>query len=172
MKKSFTLYVYFIMTMSVYAVMLLITIPTLHIFTDGLNIFDIQPIFNRNEAIALLKNLGEAGRAYYLYPQLSLDMLYIGLFGVSYHHILRHFKNTIGIQNWKIIPYLPVIAALFDALENVSIFFILHSFPNISGIIDFVPYLTCLKLFFSILYLSTFFVLGYLVIKKKWLRRK
>lgn len=160
MTQRTKLFLYFAATMSVYALMLGLTLPELHRHARGLDIFDIKPLFDYEYAVTLLDYLGEEGRAYYQYRQIPLDMLYIALFGFTYYRILRRFTALPTLHKWRFTAWLPIAAAVFDCLENICVFQVLHSFPAISPLIGLIPYLTVLKMTFSLLYLAAFFILG------------
>ncbi|QMT44506.1 hypothetical protein [Neisseria dentiae] len=171
MSKRNKLSLYFFATMFVYALMLSVTLPELHSYTNGMALFDEKPVFYQKDTIRLLEYLGEEGRFYYQYRQIPLDMLYIALFAFTYHHILRHFTYTLNLHKWRFVIWLPVIAAIFDFLENVCIFGVLYSFPQISTLISLIPYLTALKMIFGVFYLAVFVILGVMVLLR-CLRRK
>lgn len=164
MSKRNKLFLYLFVTMSVYALMLGVTLPELHSYTNGMALFDEKPVFDQKYAIRLLEYLGEEGGVYYQYRQIPLDMFYIVLFAFTYHQILHHFTYTLNLHKWRFVIWLPVIAAVFDFLENVCIFWVLHSFPQISTLISLIPYLTTLKMTFGVLYLAAFVILGVMVL--------
>ncbi|WP_087018219.1 hypothetical protein [Thaumasiovibrio subtropicus] len=126
-----------VLTNIVYAIMLCYTIPTLMAFSSGLPIFDMSPAgYNVEQATRLLDNLGETGRAFYRY-QLALDLIYPALFGLSYFALFQWIlnKNAITRTTWRWISILPIIAALFDYLENITVWLMLRSFPNVSELL-------------------------------------
>lgn len=172
MKKSTKLWLYFIATMSIYGIMLGVTIPKLHLYSIGLPIFDEVPMFDMELIMNLLFDLREAGRAYYMNYQLPLDTLYIGLFAFSYYHILGHFIEKLQLKKWRFVVFLPIISAVFDFLENICIFQALRSFPEIPKTIHILPFLTSLKMAFGMAYLLVFFVLGIWVFIKKNLKNE
>ena len=167
MSKRSQLLLYFLATMSVYALMLGITLPELHAHAHSISIFDEKPLFDHEYAVGLLEYLGEEGRAYYQYRQIPLDMLYIALFSFTYYQILRHFIVTLNLHKWRFVIWLPVMAAVFDFLENLCIVWVLHTFPEISALIDLIPYFTATKMAFGVLYLAAFAILGIMVLLRR-----
>ncbi len=161
MKKSTKLWIYFLVTMSIYCLMLSVTIPKLHSFSSGLQIFDMSPVFDREYAIALLQNLGEQGRLFYLTYQLPLDMLYAVLYGFCYSQILRHFLEKLGFRKAYFWAFLPIISGSFDFLENIVIGILLYSFPVVNDVLlSILPLLTLGKMIFGIPSLLLFMTLG------------
>lgn len=170
MKKSTKLWIYFLVTMSVYCLMLGVTIPKLHNFSSGLQIFDMSPIFEKEYAVSLLQYLGEEGRRFYLTCQLPLDILYALLYAFSYSQILRYFLEKLDFKKNRayILSFLPIVSGGFDFLENIVIGILLYLFPTINDIcLNILPLLTLTKLIFGISSLLLFFILGaWLLVKK------
>ena len=125
----------FILTMAVYLLMLLYTIPKVESFAPGIALFDLSPAgYSYQHATSLLEALGETGRSVYLYQQLPADFIYPGLFAISYSLLLiwlfaKSFKPDSKIFYLAIVPAL---GGLFDYLENVCIVLMIKSFPDLS----------------------------------------
>ena len=125
----------FILTMAVYLLMLLYTIPKVESFAPGIALFDLSPAgYSYQHATSLFEALGETGRSVYLYQQLPADFIYPGLFAISYSLLLiwlfaKSFKPDSKIFYLAIVPAL---GGLFDYLENVCIVLMIKSFPDLS----------------------------------------
>ncbi|NOQ70694.1 MAG: hypothetical protein GQ574_01760 [Crocinitomix sp.] len=122
-------------TYSVYAIMILITIPNLTNYSDVLTILDLKPSgYTQEYVINLFQNLGENGRAYYLHYQLPIDFLYPLFFAISGFLTLFYFISKLKLSQsfWKWLNYLPIIAGIADYLENFGIIQLLASFPKIN----------------------------------------
>ncbi|MFT5821632.1 MAG: hypothetical protein ACI8ZM_002886 [Crocinitomix sp.] len=122
-----------ILTYSVYAIMLLITIPDLLNYSQGLTILDLKPTGYTLEYVNhLFQMLGEDGRSYYLHYQLPIDFIYPLFFALSGFLTLVYFIRKSGFSHsfWKKIIYLPILAGIADYLENFGIIQLLGSFPN------------------------------------------
>ena len=66
--------------LSVYALMMLITLARLLEMSGGIPVFDMMPAGYDNEyALSLLTALGSDGRNYYLWRQIPLDLIYPAL---------------------------------------------------------------------------------------------
>ncbi len=123
----------FVGTNSVYAIMLLVTIPRVMAFADGMKLLDMLPTGYEAEYVRqLFDALGEDGRNAYLKRQLPLDMIYPGLFAVSYSLIMVYFLSKLGrFKGWVTnLAFLPVVAGLADYLENAGIITMLMKYPN------------------------------------------
>jgi len=124
-----------ILTMAVYLLMLLYTIPKVESFAPGIALFDLSPAgYSYQHASSLLKSLGEEGRSVYLNQQLPVDFIYPGLFAISYSLLLvwlfaKSFKPDSKLFYLAIVPAL---GGLFDYLENVCIVMMIKSFPDLS----------------------------------------
>ena len=122
----------------VYFIMLGVTIPALKDFSGGLEIFDLSPrTFQLDAAVSLLENLGEAGRAYYLWRQLPLDVLYPGLMGTALSSGIIALRHYVGWQSrlFAALPIIPLIAAGFDYAENVHVIVLLTTYPSLSPLV-------------------------------------
>ncbi len=125
----------FILTMAVFSLMLLYTIPKVESFAPGIALFDMSPAgYSYEHAISLLETLGEVGRSVYLFQQLPVDFVYPGLFAISYALFLTWLFAKSFEPNSKIffLVLVPVLGGLFDYLENIGIILMINAFPNIS----------------------------------------
>jgi hypothetical protein len=125
--------VLFVLTTSVYAIMLTVTIPYLLKCSGGRQILDMIPTgYSSVYVNYLFAFLGEIGRKAYLYNQLPMDMIYPLLFGVTYCLVLAYFVKKLGkIEgNLFYVSYLPLFAAFFDYCENIGIIAMLRTYPN------------------------------------------
>jgi hypothetical protein len=119
--------------MGMYLIMLFYSIPRVLEHSGGMKILDLMPTgYNTEYAQKLFETLGETGREIYLFQQIPLDMIYPGLFAVSFSLLLaflfkKAFPVTSKIQNLAIVP---IFAGLFDYLENIGIIIILTSYPD------------------------------------------
>lgn len=123
----------FVVTNIVYAVMLLVTIPQVMAFADDMQLLDVLPFGYESQYVQLLfDTLGEEGRHAYLTRQLPLDMIYPGLFAVSYSLITVYLLSKMGKFKGLAVnlAFLPVIVGLADYLENAGIITMLLKYPN------------------------------------------
>ena len=103
-------------------------------FSDGMRLLDMMPGgYDLDYVNTLFQTLGEQGRTAYLSIQLPVDMIYPGLFTVSYSLMMAFFLKKINKLDslLGLICYLPVIAGLSDYLENFSIIRMLNKYPDI-----------------------------------------
>lgn len=148
--------VFFVLTMSVYAVMLLYSIPLVVAAAPQMKLFDMSPAgYSAEYASRLLEAIGTGGRASYLSIQLPLDFIYPGLFAITYTLLLVWLFRKSFDDSAKIfyISLVPVFAGFFDYLENIGIIAMLSSFPDISHrIVKVASMFTVLKSGFTIIF--------------------
>ncbi len=123
----------------VYAIMLMITIPKVMGFSDGMKILDLMPTgYNAAYVNALMNALGENGRHAYLFIQIPFDMVYPLLFGISLCLIFAYFLKRLGKLEGSLfyICFLPLLSGLFDYGENIGIITILKSYPGNSNLLS------------------------------------
>ncbi|WP_227977372.1 hypothetical protein [Capnocytophaga felis] len=168
MTKSKKLWLYFIITMAVYLLMVFVTIPTLNRLANGLDIIDVLPFYDGEYVVRLLEYLESEGRHYYLYRQIPLDMLYPLLYAFTYWKILSHFIDKLNLKRIKWVVFFPIVAAVFDYLENIGIGISLYHFPSLSDtLLSVLPFFSLLKTLFVVLYLLAFFGLGIMVLVRR-----
>ncbi|MDW7693646.1 hypothetical protein R9C00_02735 [Flammeovirgaceae bacterium SG7u.111] len=146
----------FLLTNFVYAFMLVVTIPQLLIYSNGILIMDMMPTgYDLAHVTALLGKMGQEGRSFYLFRQIPTDMIYPGLFAISYSLLLGYFLKKVGKLESKLIYlcWLPILAGVSDYLENFGIINLLINFPDISSaVVALTNVFTILKSGFSTLY--------------------
>ena len=126
--------VLFTFTMSVYLTMLSYSIPAVSVFAPELPIFDLTPLgYSYNYANELLGTLGDEGRNLYLYTQLPLDFIYPGLFSITYSFLLIWLFGKTFSRDSKVYYFalVPILAGIFDYVENVFIIKMINSFPDL-----------------------------------------
>ncbi|HCR54057.1 MAG TPA: hypothetical protein DIW27_06545 [Cytophagales bacterium] len=127
---------FFVLTNLVYAFMLLVTIPKVMTYSEGLPLLDMMPTGYRPEyVVQLFETLGEEGRSAYLYNQLPADMIYPLLFAISYCLLLAYFLEKLSKLDtqWIYLCWLPLVAGAADYAENFGIISMLNSFPDVSS---------------------------------------
>jgi hypothetical protein len=125
----------FILTNIVYAIMLIITIPEVMLYSGGMKILDMMPTgYDFQYVNTLFSTLGTQGRQVYLYHQLPLDLLYPSLFGISSCLVLAYFLNKLKKLNSPLfyLCLIPLFSGFFDYGENIGIIIMLKGYPNIS----------------------------------------
>ncbi len=157
-----TVLLLFIVTMAVYALMLLVTIPKVESYAPNTALFDLSPSgYTYQHATTLLENLGDEGRQFYLTRQLPLDFIYPGLFAIAYSLLLvwlfaKSFQPEAKIFYLALIPAL---GGLFDYLENMGIILMLNTFPELSPeLVSLSSTFTLLKSIFTSLFFILLFV--------------
>lgn len=129
---------FFIATNIIYALMLSFTIPTVMNLSKGMKILDMMPSGYSVEYVnALLQAMGTEGRNAYLFKQLPLDMIYPGLFAITYCLLMGYLLDKLGKLEGPLFYFcwIPIFSGLFDYVENVGIITMLNTYPNISILI-------------------------------------
>lgn len=132
----------FILTQVVYLAILFYSVPKVHQHADGMKILDLLPTgYSPEYAYRLLSTLGEVGRSIYLWQQIPLDMIYPGLFAISFSLVLAMIFKYIFAAGSKIqvVSIMPIFAGGFDYLENVGIIIMLNSYPDFN---QWIAYMT------------------------------
>jgi hypothetical protein len=127
----------FLITNIVYLFMLLVTIPLVMTYSNGMDLFDMMPAgYSEEYAQTLLSTLGTEGRNSYLYIQLPVDMIYPFLFGLTYSLLLAYFLDKLKWIDKPVFysTLLPLAAGMFDYLENAGIVIMLNQYPDITSI--------------------------------------
>jgi len=150
----------FMVTNVVYFIMILITIPKVMQYAQGMDLFDMMPTgYSVDYARTLLTTLGPDGRSTYRQMQLPVDMIYPFLFGLTYSLMLAYFLAKLSWIEKPIFFIVPVpfVAGLFDYAENIGIFTMLRAYPDFSiTIAQWTNYFTIVK---SILSSASFILL-------------
>lgn len=166
----------FILTNLIYGFMLLITIPKVMGFTSEMKIFDFMPMgYEFEYAGLLLEKLGIEGRNAYLYTQLPVDLIYPFLFGITYCLLLAYLLNQLNSLKAEsfYLCILPLMAGIFDYLENFSIINLLISYPHLSiPAIQIASFFTVLKSLLSTISFIVLFVALVMVGYKKIYKKK
>jgi len=156
-----TVFILFTMTMAIYLLMLLYSIPMVESFAPNTALFDLSPSgYSYSQAISLLEELGDEGRAIYLSRQLPLDFVYPGLFAISYTLLLiwlfsKSIKDTSRIFY---LAFIPVLGGMFDYLENIYIIRMINSFPDLSPrLVQVASTFTLLKSVFTTIFFLLLF---------------
>ncbi|MDA7633184.1 hypothetical protein N8766_03670 [bacterium] len=164
----------FVLTMAVYMLMLLVTIPRVQSYAPDTALFDLSPTgYSHSQALTLLQTLGHAGRDAYLFPQLALDFVYPGLFAICFSLMLIwvYSKRVPSQSKLWYLAMLPALGGIFDYVENILIIRMIFTFPDVTeGLVSASSWFTLLKSVFST---ASFLLLGLgfaLLLKKELLR--
>ena len=159
--------VLFVLANAVYFAMLNYSIPELMSASGGLPIFDMSPSgYNYQQAIALMNSLGDEGRSFYISTQLVLDSFYPLLFGLCYFALLQWLMKLIQLNGraWSFLSFVPFFACAFDYAENVGIWLMLSSYPDLpEALVTISSALTLLKSIFTTVYFTGLLVVLILV---------
>ncbi len=125
--------------------------------------------YSAEYAQKLLETLGETGLFVYQWKQIPLDMIYPILFAVTFSLLLALIlKNSFPQKNnLHKLCILPMLAGLFDYLENIGIIIMIQLFPvfhewiaNITNIFSVLKSLTSTIVF-------TLIIIGLVILSVK-----
>jgi len=119
--------------LTIYGVMVGVTLPELTARSGGLPMFDVTPLgYDAAHAHALLERLGPDGRHFYLFRQLPLDFAYPALMALSlagiWLSLLRWGK--VASTRLRALAWLAAGMAALDYAENIAVAAMLLSFPQ------------------------------------------
>ena len=119
--KSTTLAAAFVATLAI----LLFVFPNLPINGEML---DLKSGYSYEEAMASMEAYGEDGRTTYAWASMTLDTLFPVIYVTLFAGLIYRFRLTEGM--W-ILAYIPVVAGIWDLLENVQITAMLVGYPDV-----------------------------------------
>lgn len=114
--------------------MLTVTIPKVMSFANHMKLLDMMPVgYDLEYVTQLFTALGVEGRNSYLINQIPVDMIYPGLFGITYCLAISYLLKKINTYNTSLfyLCFIPLIAGFADYLENLGIISLLLVFPQI-----------------------------------------
>ena len=159
-----------------WAVLFFGTLAHLSELANGISPFDIRPGgYSYEDAVNFLSSIGEQGRRYYAFPQLTVDMVYPPLYVVSRGLALWWLTMPGQVHaaplplHWRYgLIAVPAIVASLDIIENSCIAVMLWSWPDLSrSLVDISSWATRLKIVFGA---TTELVMAVLFVF--WVRRK
>lgn len=123
------------LSVSIYLLMVLVTLPALQQMSGGMPIFDLMLSgYDFAHAQTLLGQLGDTGRAYYLQRQIPLDILYPAAFAMSFFTascwLAKHYIQANRLL--RALAFLPILVGLADYLENLLIVRMITTYPDLS----------------------------------------
>lgn len=164
----------FTLTTIVYLTMILITIPKVMAYANGMQLLDMMPLgYDIAYVNDLFDTLGSNGRDAYLGKQIPLDMIYPSLFAISYCLVLGFFLNKFDKLKTVLVIFclLPIVAGAMDYAENIGIIALLNDYPKISDrTVTITSYFSLLKSMVTTLYfiilISSLVILGIKTLRK------
>jgi hypothetical protein len=158
-----TVLAFFVLANLLYLLMLFLTIPQVMVYARGMKLFDMMPTgYDPGYATAFLDTLGPAGRSVYLTHQLPVDLLYPLFSALAYCLLMAWLFKKLNLFEKPVfyLCLLPLVAGLFDYLENFGIITMILKYPEVSPVlVSTVSGFTLIKsmlsaLFFIILILA------------------
>lgn len=99
---------------------------------------DLQFDYTPSTAYQTLYNMGEVGRKYYFWGEVTIDVLYPMIYGFLFSLIILWLFRKIGETKptWQRLALVPLLAMGMDFLENIAIVSLIRIFPNQSPAFD------------------------------------
>ncbi len=94
--------------------------------------FDERFSYTQSDVLSTLEVIGKEGRKKYSFISGVIDMVYPIIYGLLFFLLLFKLINPIDNSKIKWILITPIIAVLFDYLENFSVLHLINIYPNIS----------------------------------------
>jgi len=161
----------FAVTMGIYTVMVVWSLPLITSAAGGLAPFDMRPTgYSETEGRLLLAALDGETRAFYLGTQQRLDLIYPVLLALTLSFAIWHLFRGMPAYLRAVMVVFPILGAAFDYLENARVAVLLRlAEPGVSaGQIAAASQATLFKSGFTIV--AMILVVGGLVgaILKRW----
>jgi len=100
--------------------------------TGGANILDFELGYTQEKAYDMLTALGTEGRAFYLGKIMPLDFPFPLAYMLFYVGWIALLLKQSDPKEWcKYLLFVPVLAMVFDWIENIGIITMLHHYPNL-----------------------------------------
>ncbi|MGJ7921693.1 hypothetical protein [Neobacillus sp. LXY-4] len=184
-KITFKVWLLFlILSQTIYIIMQTYTIPRISDEAGGLLIFDMKPLgYTYEDAYKFLSQLSEKGYKLYTHVQLPLDILFPilnGITGLCTFILLIRLYNKVKNKSdlYLFSPFskatltLPLIAMLFDYMENMMIFVMLSYQSAVPKMVVYVADIfTIIKsMSTSIFYIISFII--FIISCVTWIRNR
>ena len=129
---------------------------------------DMRFFYTFDDVTEYLTALGETGRTYFIYQKIIDSFFPIG-YGLGIALALGYIFRMRDIKSpWHSIILIPIIAAIFDYLENILLTTQIVSFPNISEVIvSIAAIITLIKWIFLLSSIVLLFVAVLIFVVKK-----
>lgn len=102
--------------------------------TGGANILDFEFGYSYKKAYDILTALGADGRAFYQAKIIPIDFPFPLSYMLFYSgFIALLIKYTKSKEIFKYLLFLPLVATLFDWIENIGIIAMLNCYPSLPG---------------------------------------
>jgi hypothetical protein len=87
--------------------------------------------FDSSRIYPIVASYGEAGRAYYIRQRWTFDLVWPLLYGRPLYLMMNKFLFALNWKKLSFIKYLPLLAILFDYLENIVFTILVLNYPVI-----------------------------------------
>lgn len=103
---------------------------------EATEILDLKISYTSQQADELIRSYSNSDRATYRWFTVSIDILFPLCYGIFYFSLVSVLgRKLFNHKLFEKIKYIALGGALFDILENISIFIMLSVYPKPSGFI-------------------------------------
>ena len=145
MKRIFTPTVYAInvytsmITLVVFILFIIIVLPNETQKSEALGLIsspDTTLFYTADQLIAIALQYGDIGRQFYIKQRFTFDLIWPIVYGVFLfvNSVYLYQKNK--ITKYKYILVIPIVAVVFDYLENIMTSIVMYRYPNPTIILD------------------------------------
>jgi len=138
-------------------------------FQENIKLLDLRFWYTPIDVFHLFHQLGANGRDAYQFFTIYIDMLYPLVYGFWFYFSLTFLLKKLFLNNNKFIclRFIPFGIVLFDYIENLSILYLLNTFPQINEVSVFIGAIaSSSKWIFTILTIITLIIAIFIVCAK------
>lgn len=128
---------------------------------EPLTALDLRMQYSPEEVKDLMAQMGEEGRAINRFISGRIDMIYPLIYGLFLILLLVRLSSTLKYRRGPWLLLVPILAMLFDYLENIQVLRMLRQYPDISKeLVAFSSLMSSLKWLFVLAALLLVVILG------------
>lgn len=149
-------------------------VAKLNKITEGVSILDIEPGYSASQAYDLLKKQGELGRKLYKNTIIPMDFFFLTIYTFFFLSTI-HYLGSKYIKKEKFLQYItfiPILAGVFDCIENILILNMLSLYPSqLLPLATASSIFTILKTIFTLVSMLLI-IISLLIVIAKFIRNK
>ncbi len=95
---------------------------------------DVRFAYSLDDVLSLFQTLGDSGRAKLQFISGVVDIIYPLVYGALFFLLLRKLSSALTAPGkLKLVAFAPLVAVIFDYIENVNALIMLSRFPDIGN---------------------------------------
>ena len=136
---------------------------------NKVGVIDLTWGYDPPKTLQMIANYSPEGRSYYATTEMTIDIVYpivyAFLFGIILTMLYQH-------TTWKWVHLLPFVMMLFDFMENISIIYLLKTFPLQSQLFATICEICKLLKWISFVILILILIIGLLRLLFRFINKK